>query len=294
MYFLKNTIHGMRRRLFASILALFSTTAILLSATSLGFWSYWIQGGDQINLKANRMLAVFVDPTNTNSLSSISEKIRDLKEVSTIQIIGVREFKTYLSKKFPEIFQILDGVGEDIFPRVVEVTFPSLYSRKQQNNAINKIKTFPGVSRVESGNKRIGGAKKPLYWLSVGGVMLAIALWLVLVIMATNHYQNIQSQDAQEIYLIQSFGASPRWILLPWVTESVLYATVGSLGAAGILLYGRNFIILLFNQFFTALGYDPFMLDNTLLLWALVAMFLAGLVAHTLGAAIAFMRNSFA
>jgi cell division protein FtsX len=159
---------------------------------------------------------------------------------------------------------------------------------------VDTIKAIKNVARVDDGADRLGSAIHSLAWLSYGGIILAIGLWVVLLIVCLGHYQSIFYTDAQEIHLIRSFGASKFSIFLPWLLEAVVQSVVTGLICVVVLIVGRGYLTEVYNQFFGALGYEPFVLENGNFAILAIAILLLALIAHVLGGLFALMRGKIA
>ena len=286
-------MHGMRRRLFSTLLTLFSTTAILLSGATLGFWGYWVHG-EQANLRAERTASVFVESADERQIEAISRRIDGLEGIESVRRIDPDEFMSYLEAGFPDLAGAVRGLGMDVIPQLLEVTFersPGLNLRTQVLNFINRI---PGVARVDDAARQVGSARESLNWLSRGAYALAFGLWVVLIIVAFGHFQGIQFKELQELQLLRGFGASAHWVIFPWLVEALVYGIFGALISMGVFWYGRQFVSAVFNDFFAVLGYDTFVLDNELILWGGAGMFICGFVAHMSGGVLALCRGKVA
>lgn len=290
MYFLKQALAGMQRRLFTSFLMLLATVAILLSGATIVLWAHWL-GGEQGNARAARQASVFVDSVDGTVVAGVLTKIRALPGVEEAKQIAVEEFLGYLRKKFPDIAEAMAGMAADAFPSMIEVTLPRETSSAERGATLETILTVPGVARVDNGAKQIAAAQESLSWLGRGGMGLGIGLWFVLVVVALGHYQSVLHKEALEIQLLKGFGADPLWICLPWVIEAAIYAAAGALTALAAIWWGQRYVADLFNQFFEMLGYESFALDAHLFVVSGVGMFVAAFLAQAIGGAIAALRG---
>ncbi len=293
MPILSIALAGMRRRFLSTLFTLFSTAAILIAGTILGYWSYWIHG-DQANLKAHRSVAVFVSPKHANEADSLLPKILAMTGVESATIVEAEEFMEYLGEYFPDLQGSIDEVGTEILPTMIQVGFDKSLSLVARENTVRGITSVKGAIRVDDGAKQVSGAIASLNWLSVGAGIMGACLWLVLVVVSFTHFQGVQFKELQEIKLLRGFGASESWILLPWIVEACVYATFASMIGVLVLWFGRGELAVLFNQFFETLGYERFVINSEAALWAGVVMFLAGLMAHIIGGFAALLRGKFA
>lgn len=293
MPILSIALFGMRRRFLSTLFTLFSTTAILLTGTVLGYWSYWIHG-DQANLKAHRSAAIFVSPERSHDTNRYVAEVMDMTGVESASVVKAEEFMNYLEDYFPDLKVSIDEIGTEILPTMIQVSFDKALGLVARANIIKSIEAIQGTIRVDDGAKQAAGAIVSLNWLSMGAGVMGACLWFVLIIVSFTHFQAVQFKELQEIKLLRGFGASESWILLPWIVEACVYAIFATIIGVAALWFGRGQLALLFNQFFETLGYEKFLIGTEAILWAGAVMFLAALVAHILGGLVALLRGKFA
>lgn len=293
MYFLSAAFSGMRRRFVASLLSVFGGAALLTASASLGLWAYWLQGQND-HLKAVRSASVFIDTADDAVVEEVLTKAMQVKGVETARIVGAEEFNAFLKQHFPELQEALNGIGDDVIPRMLEIVFPAELNSFARKEAVGELASIPSVARVDDGAARLGKALSSLRWLSVGGAILAAGLWAVLFIVCLGHYQSILYTDAQEIQLIRSFGATKAAILLPWLIEAVAQSLLIGAICSVALFSGRAYLADVYNQFFGTIGYEPFQLDIGGAFLVAMAMALAALAAHVLAGLSALLRGRIA
>lgn len=294
MYFLRVALLGMRKRWFSSMLTVLGSAALLSAIAAIGMWAYWLSW-EQKNLKANRTAAVFINSTESTVVQDVYQKIKEVPGVDSVRLVSVEEFSGYLKEHFPDLFEMLQGLGYDVFPRMIEVTLPVMADvTTAHKDTLQEISKLPNVLRVDDGLERLGKALASLTWLSFGGLFLCFGLWFVLLVICLGHYQSILFTNMQEYQLIRSFGASRFWILLPWLVEAVLHSVIGAFLCLILVTFGKEKIADLYNQFFGTLGYEPFIVDAKIVLVVGVSIFLVGLVAHAIGSIIALIRGNLA
>lgn len=293
MYFLRAALSGMKRRVMASLLTIVGGAALLTAAAAIGLWSFWL-GWDQKNVEASRTAAVFVDTTDTNVIEEAKRKIAVISGVEKVRVVSAEEFSHFLQEHFPDLFDTLQGLDTDVFPRTLEVTLPGVAALDLHRQAVEQIAKVPSVARVDDALANLKQAFSSLHWLSLGGVALGAGLWFVLLILCLGHYQNILYTDSQEILLIRSLGATKMGILLPWLLEALMQTLIGSTFAVLALGLGRNLLVDVYNQFFGTLGFEPFQLDMLLMVKVAAGIFLAGLLAHSIGGVCALFRGKIA
>lgn len=293
MYFLNAALSGMRRRLLASILTIFGGAALLTSATAIGLWSIWLMG-QQEHLKAARSAAVFIDSTETPIVEEVLTKVMQVKGVESARIVSSDEFQAFLKQHFPDLHEALASLGDEVIPRMLEVVFPPDTNSFVRKETVETISSISNVARVDDGAARLSKALNSLRWLGVGGTVLAIGLWVVLVIVCLGHYQNILYNDSQEIQLIRSFGAT-RWaIFLPWFIEAVLQSLLTGIFCIVVMFAGRSYLAELYNQFFGTLGYEAFQIDLSSFALAAFAMVGMAFVSHVFAGFTVLMRGRIA
>ena len=290
MYFLTAALSGMRRRLVTFLLTLFGGTAIITAAAALGLWSYWLQGQKE-HVRAARSATVFVESAENPVVEDLLTKVMQLKGVESARLVTAQEFTAFLHQHFPDLQEALVGLGDDIIPRMLEVSFPVDLNSFAREETVQSIAKLPSVGRVEDGAARLGKALNSLNWLAFGSGVLAVGLWIVLLIVCLGYYQNILYTDAQEIQLIRSFGATKFSIFLPWLIESVIQSLITGLICIVILYFGRTYLAELYNQFFGTIGYEPFHLNLSNFLISAAGMVAMALAAHILAGLIALVRG---
>jgi cell division protein FtsX len=293
MYFLRVALMGIRRRWFASLLTVLGSAALLAAIAAIGMWSYWL-GWEQANLKANRTAAVFVNSTENAVVEEVYRSAKSVPGVDSVRLVSVEEFNDYLKEHFPDLAEMLQGLGYDVVPRMLEVTLPVGNSAEAHKQTLQEIAKLPNVLRVDDGLERLGKALSSLTWLSMSGLAICAGLWFVLFIICLGHYQGILFTELQEYQLIRSFGASRGWILLPWFVEAFLHSLMGGLICLLFVSIGKEKISELYNQFFGTLGYEPFLVDFSVIFYVSGLVFLVGLAAHMLGALLALVRGHLA
>ncbi|MGE3261892.1 MAG: cell division protein FtsX [Bacteriovoracia bacterium] len=290
MYFLNSALSGMRRRMVASVLTIFGGAALLTASAAIGLWSYWLIGQES-HIKAVRAASVFIDSSDSSVVEEVLTKVMQVKGVETARIVSTQEFSSFLKEHFPDLQSALADLGDDVIPRMLEVVFPAdgnTFARRESVDAIGRILN---VARVDDGALRLGKALASLQWLGYGGTVLALGLWLVLFIVCLGHYQNILYTDAQEIQLIRSFGATKAAIFMPWMIEAIVQSLATGVFCILVLFAGKTYLAELYNQFFGAVGYEPFHIDLGNFMLAAGAMAGMALAAHLLAGLVALARG---
>ena len=291
MYFLKSALSGMSRRLVASILVVFGGSALLVAIVSIGLWSYWL-GFEKQNLQSARSATVFVAGTENSAVEEVLTKVQQLSGVDSARMVAVEEFQGFLKEHFPDLSASVESLGTDVLPRTLEVNFPLGSDPFSHKKTVDELRAIPGVMRVDDGVVRMQKALSSLEWLSMGGALLAVGLWGVLLLVCLGHYQSILYTDAQEIQLIRSFGATKFEIFLPWLLEAVVQSLCTGVLCVICLFIGKNYLVDLYNQFFGVLGYQPFSLDWQRTFWIAAVVIGAAFTAHTLAGLAALVRGN--
>jgi cell division protein FtsX len=293
MYFLRAAISGMKRRIVTSILTIFGGAALLTAAAAIGLWSMWLTG-QQDHLKAARSASVFIDTSEPSVVEDVLTRVMEIHGVETARIVSVAEFQGFLKDHFPDLHEALDGMGEEVVPRMLEVVFPANMTAARRHDTVESIGQISSVARVDDGASRLGKAMTSLRWLGIGGTALAIGLWVVLFIVCLGYYQGVLYTDAQEIQLIRSFGATKSAILFPWLIEAVIQSLLTGLFCGIVLFSGRAYLAEVYNQFFGTLGYEAFSLDFGNFALAAISMIAMAMVAHVLAGVAALFRGRIA
>ena len=293
MYFLSAALSGMRRRWSSTFFTIAGGAAIATAIVSVGLWSYWL-GFEKNNLKANRTAAVFVDSIEPATVEDVLTGVLSVSGVETARIVAVTEFTGYLREHFPDLSEAVTGLGEDIIPRSLEVTLSRAGNDFERQGTVEAIQKIPHVSRVDDGGTSLRKAIASLRWLSIGGLVIAAGLWFVFLVVCLGHYQNVFYSDAQEIFLIRSFGATKVAILSPWFFEGLVQSALVAATSAVILFGLRNRTTDLYNQFFGTIGYEPLLLNTSILLAMVGGVFLISLTAHIVGSVFALTRGEIA
>jgi len=293
VYFLNSAMSGMRRRLVATVLTIFGGSALLVASASIGLWSLWLTG-QKDHLRAARSATVFVDTAELPVLEEVLTKAIQMPGVETARIVSSEEFRDFLRSHFPDLHNAVSDLGEDIFPRMLEVVFPADLHAFARKDTVLALGDVPNVARVDDGSVRLGKALSSLHWLGLGGMALAVGLWLVLFIVCLGHYQSILYTDAQEISLIRSFGATKLAIIAPWFIEALVQSLASGLICVLGLFLGKNMMTELYNQFFGTIGYEPFQITLSVFASASMMVFAMAFSAHLLAAVTALFRGRIA
>ena len=287
MYFLKQSIAGLKRRAFASIFMLLSTSVLLFSITALSFWSFWILNEEK-NFQVQRNISILLNTSKEAEVEDIHNsvaKVENVENVRTVPLIEVLEHMEKLGTEFIE---------DTTAPRILEITLSRFIQSEERKKAIRSISSINGIGYVETGKQFMKTSRKSISWLGYTAAIISVILFLVLIIISVGHFQNIYSNEKKELKLIQSFGGRQHWILLPWITESFFYSIVTVFTCSIGLWYGKTFLSGTFNHFFESIGYEKVTLEpNIFALFALFT-FLGAFVAHSTGSLIAFVRSSIA
>ncbi len=293
MYFLNAALSGMRRRLVASLLTIFGGAALLTASAAIGLWSFWLTG-QQDHIKAARSASVFIDSTDSAVVEEVLTKVMQVQGVETARIVSVPEFQAFLKQHFPDLQEALVDLGDEVVPRMLEVMFPIDGNPFGRQETVESIAQISNVSRVDDGSTRLAKALHSLRWLGYGGTVLAIGLWVVLFIVCFGHYQSILYNDAQEVLLIRSFGATKAAIFFPWLIEALIQSLLTGVFCIVVLFTGKTYMAELYNQFFGTIGYEPFRVDFASFLLAALAMVGMALAAHVLAGVAALVRGRIA
>lgn len=280
----------MRRRLLTTLLTLSAGVALLTSISAIVLWALWL-GWQQQNLRANRTAAVFVNSTDEATVVETLAKVQTVPLVDDARAVSVEEFTDYLKQHFPDLADALQGLGVDVIPRMLEVTLAATEDASARQDALRQLSLVPNVLRVDDGLERISKALSSLKWLSWSGLILSAALWCVLLIICLGHYQGILFTEIQEIQLMRSLGATKLWLLAPWFVEAAVHGLICTGFVLAGVLFGKNLLADLFNQFFGTFGYEPFVVSAAVVLPLAAAVFLGAILAHGSGAFLALARG---
>ncbi len=293
MYFLSAALGGMKRRWSSTFFTVAGGAALATAMVAIALWSYWL-GFEKRNLRANRTAAVFIDTADQSKVEDALTRVLAVPGVETARIVGVEEFGLYLKTHFPDLAEAVSGLGSDIIPRSLEVSLRNFDNELDRNQTIETLQGIQDVSRVDDGGTRLQKALASLRWLAYGGSALAIGLWFVFLVVCLGHYQNVLYSDAQEIFLIRSFGATKLAILAPWFFEGLVQSAMVSATSA-VLLFGlRHRATDFYNQFFGTIGYEPLSINLPTLLTMIGGVFIVSLAAHILGGTFALARGEIA
>ena len=291
MYFLKETLDGMRRRLFSTLLLFLATSSVLLAGATLLLWSTWLRS-ESGNAKGERQASVFVDSVDDGAITKALAKIRAIPGVEQAKQVAVEEFLAYLRARFPDIAESMQGMAMDAFPSLIEVTLARNTSPTTREAALDGLLSVEGVARVDRGARQASGAASTsIDWLSRGGMVLGASLWLVLFLVALGHYQTLLHRREAEIRLLKSFGAGHVAILTPVALEVLFQSAIATMLALFVILWGQATVVDAFNRFFVSLGFSSFTLDSALLFTMATLMFSAALSAQVLGGITAVVRS---
>lgn len=290
MYFLNAALAGMRRRWLATSLVSFGGVALLSAAGAIGLWSYWLSQSNA-NLTTQRTASAFLDTVDDSAATHILEQVQKVSGVEHARIVSSEEFTNYLKDHFPNLADLVVGLGADVIPRLVEINLPGSLASAARAEILADIQSIPQVVRVDDGSSRVEKALGSIHWLSISGMGLAVGLWAVLLIVCLGHYQSALHSQLSEMQLLRSFGASKLSLFLPWIFEALFQSLLTGILAVITLLAAKGQLLDAYNDFFGTIGFEPLHWSLAILPAAFAGACLLALSAHLLGGSLAFFRS---
>jgi len=171
---------------------------------------------------------------------------------------------------------------ENIFPASVEVTIkPEFTDSLKINEVLKQLKTVPGIVDVNNdtdAQKVYTGLNKVLKWIL--GFSL---IFLVLAIVLINNSIRLKIFSRRFIIkTMQLVGAKRRFILIPFMKESLILGLIGA--AIGLLAVSGIW------YFFTSMIEMPFVQDTTEYFWLALGVLFVGIFISIISTVVATWR----
>ncbi|MBD8082709.1 cell division protein FtsX [Chryseobacterium caseinilyticum] len=221
-----------------------------------------------------------------DSLKIAKNEQEALKKIETIAAVkkavyisrdrAVEEARKSMGVNTSGIFE------ENIFPASVEVTIkPEFTDSLKINEVLKQLRTVPGIVDVNNdtdAQKVYTGLNKVLKWIL--GFSL---IFLILAIVLINNSIRLKIFSRRFIIkTMQLVGAKRRFILIPFIKESIILGLIGA--AIGLLAVSGIW------YFFTRMIEMPFVQDTTEYFWLALGVLFVGIFISIISTVIATWR----
>jgi cell division transport system permease protein len=184
-------------------------------------------------------LVVYMNPDATqDQIDAVNRSLRDNPQVESFEYLD----RDQAYEEFKDLFRDSPELIEAITPDALPTNFKVRPVRIEDQIVHSLERTFedePGVRQVVAANDAIRAIERMTNVVSVGMVIVAVALTVSALVLIGNTIQTAIFARRREIEVMKLVGATNWFIRVPFMLEGVIQGVLGSLlGIGGV--YGLN------------------------------------------------------
>ncbi len=232
--------------------------------------------------------AYFYSDVPVDRRFAIKDDIARLSEVDGIRYVSEEEARDYLSKKVPEVQNILGELGEGVLPASLEITLQEHLTGPSEVASFADRLKGPDFEEVDYGQEWVQRFNTFLNLLQVLGVALGGLILTASVFLVANAMHLVVYTRRPELETMKLVGATWGFISTPFLLEGAVQGLVGAgLAIGGVYGLHHFFLVRLQQSLELTLGGGTL---SFLPLSYLVGLALAGVTLGVVGCLTAVRR----
>ncbi len=261
IYFFREAGKSLKRNRLLSF-ATITTVAVCILILGFGVL-FTINASNFMNhLESDVQIRAFLEQDLTASqISDIGRKIEAIPGVGSNKFISRDEALQQMQKDFGRReYDLKETLGKNPLPHTYMV---KVKNPREVSQLAAKIKSMPGVYKVNYGQGTVEKLFKVTRWMRIIGVIFIVLLLVGAVFLIATTIRLAIFARRKEIYLMKLIGSTDWFIRWPFFLEGILLSSLGALISIGILAmaYG-SLISKIDNLFFIQLVSDAGTIRN--------------------------------
>lgn len=225
----------------ASIIVL--SIALLIISTFVAFNFLLQKTVEGINQKVD-VIVYFKDSAKEQTIKDIKEELSGWSEVKSVYYVNKKEaLEKWLSTVEDERLKNIVSERNNPLPRSLEIklVLPDYASKVVDYFDQEEIKT--DVSKVRYSRLVVDKIINYSKAVKKVGISLSIVFALVAVYVVLNTLRLAVYARRNEIEIMKLVGASPNYIVMPFIVEGVMFGILGAVLAFGLALLGAKYAL---------------------------------------------------
>ncbi|NLW92109.1 MAG: ABC transporter permease [Syntrophomonadaceae bacterium] len=261
IYFFREAGKSLKRNRLLSF-ATITTVAVCILILGFGVL-FTINASNFMNhLESDVQIRAFLEQDLTASqISDIGRKIEAIPGVGSNKFISRDEALQQMQKDFGRReYDLKETLGKNPLPHTYMV---KVKNPREVSQLAAKIKSMPGVYKVNYGQGTVEKLFKVTRWMRIIGIIFIVLLLVGAVFLIATTIRLAIFARRKEIYLMKLIGSTDWFIRWPFFLEGILLSSLGALISIGILAmaYG-SLISKIDNLFFIQLVSDAGTIRN--------------------------------
>lgn len=232
-----NTGKNILRNRWLSIATILVATIVFATASFFIAVSFMAQQAVRISETKAQLQIYFEVDTPESQISSVRDKLEKLNGIEEVTYITQEEALALYLDYYSDDPELIDSVSADWLPASLEVRASSLTDLEYITDQVKEEqRTNPYIEEVvyhEDVVKQLRSISNAIRYGAIGIISIFSVITLSLVFITIAFNINAHHKEIEIMHLV---GSNDSYIKLPYILEGVVYTTVGSLIAAGLII----------------------------------------------------------
>ncbi|MEK6682189.1 MAG: permease-like cell division protein FtsX [Nitrospirota bacterium] len=235
-HFIEEALNNIRRNAFVTVI---TVGTIALSFLILGVFLIIFSNLKDITSSWQeqiQIVAYLKEGLSSADITSLEEKIRAEREVSSAHFISKDKALSEFKKDLANQTGLLDGLGENPLPAYFEVKIKKAY---QDSGAVSSLaerfKKIKGIEDVQYGQEWVENLSSFLDLMVIAGLVVGGLVSLAVILIVSNTVKLTVYARAEDIEIMKLIGATDWFVKIPFLIEGVVIGLVGAFLSIAIL-----------------------------------------------------------
>ncbi|MFZ3089293.1 MAG: permease-like cell division protein FtsX [Nitrospirota bacterium] len=235
-HFIEEALNNIRRNAFVTVI---TVGTIALSFLILGVFLIIFSNLKDITSSWQeqiQIVAYLKEGLSSADITSLEEKIRAEREVSSAHFISKDKALSEFKKDLANQTGLLDGLGENPLPAYFEVKIKKVY---QDSGAVSSLaerfKKIKGIEDVQYGQEWVENLSSFLDLMVIVGLVVGGLVSLAVILIVSNTVKLTVYARAEDIEIMKLIGATDWFVKIPFLIEGVVIGLVGAFLSIAIL-----------------------------------------------------------
>ncbi len=235
-HFIEEALNNIRRNAFVTVI---TVGTIALSFLILGVFLIIFSNLKNITSSWQeqiQIVAYLKEGLSSADITSLEEKIRAEREVSSAHFISKDKALSEFKKDLANQTGLLDGLGENPLPAYFEVKIKKAY---QDSGAVSSLaerfKKIKGIEDVQYGQEWVENLSSFLDLMVIAGLVVGGLVSLAVILIVSNTVKLTVYARAEDIEIMKLIGATDWFVKMPFLIEGVVIGLVGAFLSIALL-----------------------------------------------------------
>lgn len=235
-HFIEEALNNIRRNAFVTVI---TVGTIALSFLILGVFLIIFSNLKDITSSWQeqiQIVAYLKEGLSSADITSLEEKIRAEREVSSAHFISKDKALSEFKKDLASQTGLLDGLGENPLPAYFEVKIKKAY---QDSGAVSSLaerfKKIKGIEDVQYGQEWVENLSSFLDLMVIAGLVVGGLVSLAVILIVSNTVKLTVYARAEDIEIMKLIGATDWFVKIPFLIEGVVIGLVGAFLSIALL-----------------------------------------------------------